>query len=499
MKQLLLIVTVLLSAVSLWSQKKDKTAMDYATIISAAELKKHLYIIAGPEMEGRNTPSAGLKKAAAYLESEFSAMGLQPIVNGKYQMPYALYLDSILSSSFSVNGQSFISGEDFQMNPNNYSAHIHAAEVVFAGYGLSDSTRNDYKGLDVKGKIVMVMAGTPNPGSGRGNFVNKQAIAAQYGAIAVLQVQQNLSIQMRGGGPRHYLNLYKKVNLPNLITIKGNIAKEITGKTYEELLAEAKNGISKNSYTTKISFSLLKETKVEETTNVLGFLEGTDLKDEVVLLTAHYDHVGKSADKIYYGADDDGSGTVSILTLARAFSAAKKAGKGPRRSMLFMLVSGEEKGLWGSAYYADNPVLPLEKTVCDLNIDMIGRIGDPYVKSPDSSNYVYIIGDDKLSSALRPISEGVNKKYIEMKLDYTYNDPNDPNRFYYRSDHYNFAEKGVPIIFYFNGVHPDYHQPTDTPDKINYPLMVKRAQLVYYTAWEIANRTESIPRDQHKL
>jgi Zn-dependent M28 family amino/carboxypeptidase len=304
---------------------------------------------------------------------------------------------------------------------------------------------------------------------------------------------------MRGGGPRHYLNLYKKVNLPNLITIKGNVAKEITGKSYEELLAEAKNGVLKHSFSTKISFNLLKQTSTEETTNVIGFIEGTDLKDEVVMLTAHYDHVGKTADKIYYGADDDGSGTVSVLTLARAFSEAKKAGKGPRRSMAFMLVSGEEKGLWGSAYYADNPIIPLEKTVCDLNIDMIGRIGDPYLKDVDSSNYVYIIGDDKLSSALRPISESANKKYTNLKLDYTYNDPNDPNRFYYRSDHYNFAEKGVPIIFYFNGVHPDYHQPTDTPDKINYPLMAKRAQLVYYTAWEIANRTESIPRDQNKL
>jgi Zn-dependent M28 family amino/carboxypeptidase len=304
---------------------------------------------------------------------------------------------------------------------------------------------------------------------------------------------------MRGGGPRHYLNLYKKINLPNLITIKGNVAKEITGKSYDELLAEAKNGVLKNSFSTKLSFNLLKQTSTEETTNVIGFIEGTDLKDEVVMLTAHYDHVGKSADKIFYGADDDGSGTVSILTLARAFSEAKKAGKGPRRSMAFMLVSGEEKGLWGSAYYADNPIIPLEKTVCDLNIDMIGRIGDPYLNDVDSSNYVYIIGDDKLSSALRPISESANKKYTNLKLDYTYNDPNDPNRFYYRSDHYNFAEKGVPIIFYFNGVHPDYHQPTDTPDKINYPLMAKRAQLVYYTAWEIANRTESIPRDQNKL
>jgi hypothetical protein len=498
MKQLLFL-TILLSTVSLWGQKKDKIAMDYATIISAAELKKQLFIVAGPEMEGRNTPSAGLNKAAAYLASEFAALGLQPIVNGKFQMPYSLYLDTILSSSFTVNGQSFSSGEDFQMNPNNYSAQIHAAEVVFAGYGLSDSSRNDYKGLDVKGKIVMVMAGSPNPGSGRGNFVNKQAIAAQYGAIAVLQVQQNLSIQMRGSGPRHYLNFYKKVNLPNLITIKGNVAQIITGKSYDELLSEAKNGVSKHTFTANLSFKLLKETKMEETTNVLGFLEGTDLKDEVILLTAHYDHVGKSGDKIYFGADDDGSGTVSILTIAKAFSEAKKAGKGPRRSMLFMLVSGEEKGLWGSAFYADNPILPLEKTVCDLNIDMIGRIGDPYVNNPDSTNYVYIIGDDKLSSALRPISEGVNKKYLELKLDYTYNDPNDPNRFYYRSDHYNFAEKGIPIIFYFNGVHPDYHQPTDTPDKINYPLMAKRAQLVFYTAWEIANRTESIPRDQNKL
>ena len=499
MKQLLLVLTILFSTSFAWAQKKDKTAMDFSTIISAAELKKQLYVIAGPEMEGRNTPSAGLKKAAAYLETEFIAMGLQPIANGKYQMPYALYLDSILASSFSVNSQNYVSGEDFQMNPNNYSAQLHASEVVFVGYGMSDSTRNDYKGLDVKGKIVLVMAGTPNPGAGRGNFVNKQAIAAQYGAIAVLQVQQNLSIQMRGGGPRHYLNLYKKVNLPNLITIKGNVAKEITGKSYEELLAEAKNGVLKHSFSTKMSFNLLKQTNTEETTNVIGFIEGTDLKDEVVMLTAHYDHVGKSADKIFYGADDDGSGTVSILTLARAFSEAKKAGKGPRRSMAFMLVSGEEKGLWGSAYYADNPIIPLEKTVCDLNIDMIGRIGDPYLKDADSSNYVYIIGDDKLSSALRPISETANKNYTNLKLDYTYNDPNDPNRFYYRSDHYNFAEKGVPIIFYFNGVHPDYHQATDTPDKINYPLMAKRAQLVYYTAWEIANRTDSIPRDQNKL
>jgi Zn-dependent M28 family amino/carboxypeptidase len=215
-----------------------------------------------------------------------------------------------------------------------------------------------------------------------------------------------------------------------------------------------------------------------------------------VVLTAHYDHVGKRANgTIYYGADDDGSGTTGILELAEAFALAKKEGKGPRRSILFMTVSGEEKGLWGSRYYSENPVYPLEKTSVDLNIDMIGRIGSEYLKDKDSTNYVYIIGDDKLSSDLAPIADKVNKTYSNIKLDRKFNDPKDPNRFYYRSDHYNFADKGVPIIFYFNGVHADYHKPTDTPDKIHYPLMAKRAQYVFHTAWEMANREAMLKRD----
>ncbi len=215
-----------------------------------------------------------------------------------------------------------------------------------------------------------------------------------------------------------------------------------------------------------------------------------------MVITAHYDHIGKRNDTtIYYGADDDGSGTTGILELAEAFVKAKADGKGPRRSILFMTVSGEEKGLWGSRYYTEHPVYPLDKTTVDLNIDMIGRTGTEYLKDKDSLNYVYIIGDDKLSSDLAPITDQVNNTYMKMKLDRKYNDPKDPNRFYFRSDHYNFAEKGVPIIFYFNGTHADYHRPTDTPDKINYPLMAKRTQLVFYTAWEMANRNDMLKRD----
>jgi Zn-dependent M28 family amino/carboxypeptidase len=205
--------------------------------------------------------------------------------------------------------------------------------------------------------------------------------------------------------------------------------------------------------------------------------------------------LGKRGDVIYYGADDDGSGTVGVLEIAEAFAKAKAEGKGPRRNILFMTVSGEEKGLWGSEYFSDHPTVPLDKTTADLNIDMIGRV-DTERKSADTLNYVYVVGDDKLSSDLKPISEGVNNKYIKMTLDYKFNDPKDPNRIYYRSDHYNFASKGVPIIFYYDGMlQADYHKPTDTPDKIYYPLLSKRAQLVFYTAWEMANRDATLKRD----
>ncbi|WP_062058923.1 M28 family metallopeptidase [Aquimarina longa] len=229
---------------------------------------------------------------------------------------------------------------------------------------------------------------------------------------------------------------------------------------------------------------------IKSSENVLAFIEGTEKPKEIVVISAHYDHVGVDAKgNIYNGADDDGSGTVSLLEIADAFMKAKKDGFGPKRSILFLHVTGEEKGLYGSKFYTENPVFPLKNTVTDLNIDMIGRIDK---KHEEDSNYVYLIGSDRLSTELHNISEKMNEKYTKLNLDYTYNEKNDPNRFYFRSDHYNFAKHNIPIIFYFNGVHEDYHKPTDTPDKIEYDLMTKRAQLVFYTAWDIANREKRI-------
>ena len=222
--------------------------------------------------------------------------------------------------------------------------------------------------------------------------------------------------------------------------------------------------------------------------NVLGFIEGTDLKEELIIITAHYDHLGKHEDKIFNGADDDGSGTVATLEIAEAFMLAKKEGNGPRRSVLIMPVSGEEKGLLGSKYYTDHPIYPLENTVANLNIDMIGRVDDWH----ENGDYVYLIGADMLSQELHDISEQTNDQYIGLELDYTFNAEDDPNRYYYRSDHYNFAKNNIPVIFYFNGVHEDYHKVTDTVEKIDFNKTQTITRLVFLTAWELANRDERI-------
>ncbi len=250
-----------------------------------------------------------------------------------------------------------------------------------------------------------------------------------------------------------------------------------------------------DNYFQKIPASYFKgRTDGQPSENVLAYIKGSEKPDELIVISAHLDHVGTDKDgNIFNGADDDGSGTVSVMEMAQAFQQAVKDGNGPKRSILFLHVTGEEIGLFGSRYYVEHPVFPLKNTVCNLNIDMIGRI-DPDKK--DDPNYLYLIGSSMLSQELHDVSEEVNEKYIHLELDYKFDDPNDPNRFYYRSDHYNFAKNNIPVIFYFNGVHEDYHKMTDTPDKIEYELMAKRAQLIFLTAWELANRDKRIMVDK---
>ena len=253
-----------------------------------------------------------------------------------------------------------------------------------------------------------------------------------------------------------------------------------------------KNGISSTKatkdYYQKVPAAYLNAKHNEnlpDSENILAFIKGSEKPDEIVVISAHYDHIGIKRGEIYNGADDNGSGTVALLEIAQAFELAKNDGLGPKRSILFLHVTGEEHGLHGSRYYSENPVFPLENTIADVNIDMIGRRDSNH---KDSNNYIYLIGSDYLSSDLYNICEEANKKSVNLTIDYTFNDKNDSNRFYYRSDHYNFAKNGIPSVFLFNGVHADYHQKTDEVSKIEFDALCKRTQLAFSIVWELANR-----------
>lgn len=488
MKKLLVLLLLLPSLFS--TAQKKSNAATFAKTITADDLKKHLYIVAGPEMEGRETATPGQKKAATYIENHFEQLKLQPGNGDSYQMYYNVYQDSLTSAALEVNGKAFELDKDFNATVANIPATLRFSEVVFVGANSSDSLKN----MNLTGRLVMIFgnAGTTNRGQfGGGGTIFTSLL--NKGVAGILLIQGNYPRTPSNRKGAQMLNIFRRSISPQQYTISENVAHAIVGGDYDNLKA---NTSSINTYASNVLLDTKKTNITLQSSNVIAVLPGTDLKDEYLFVTAHYDHLGKRGDSvIYYGADDDGSGTVSVLEIAEAFAKAKAAGKGPRRTMVFMTVSGEEKGLWGSEYYTNHPIFPLEKTTADLNIDMIGRI-DATRKQGDSTNYVYVVGDDKVSSDLKTISEATNNKYTKLELDYKFNDPKDPQRIYFRSDHYNFARKGVPIIFYYDGMlGADYHRPTDTPDKIYYNLLAKRAQLVFYTAWEMANRDEMLKRD----
>jgi hypothetical protein len=492
------------------SAQKPADPTKYAKLITAEDAKKHLSIIASDAFEGRETGKPGADKAAHYIEAEFKRLGLQPPVNGSYFLDIPL-VENKLNVSFSVNGQALVNGQDYIAGRGAIPDKVvNASEIVFVGYG----TDAEIGSTDLTGKVLLWVnedkpeAGkTPNT-SYRMSNARMQIVKNLQSKNPALILEANPEIggvlKRMGGSTGGRLSIKSDAAKPAstsqlapALNITAELADQLvksTGKSYADL-----KGGSAQTIKADIKADFKTEQKDVKAVDVLGYMPGTDLKDEVLVFSAHYDHLGlnpKGPDKVYNGADDDGSGTTGILEIARAFSQAKKDGHGPRRSILFLANVGEEKGLLGSEYYTDHPVFPLANTITDLNIDMIGRVGEEYIGKPDSANYVYTIGSAMLSKELHQINEDANNKYTHLEQDYKYDDPNDPNRFYYRSDHYNFAKHGVPIIFYFNGVHADYHQVSDEVSKINFPLLAKRAQLVFYTGWDLANRDKRPAVDQ---
>ena len=487
--------------------QNNKDASKFASTITQKDLKDQLTIVAADDMEGRETASLGQKKAAAYIEDQFKKIGLKPGNGNSYQQLYPVYQDELKSASLSLYNINFDVNKHFTANlSSSVNGGWAIKNVVYVAYGISDKERDDYKDVDVKGKWVMLLDISPAdmekgesfiPGPSRFGLSGKIRTAMQKGAVGVLAVSKSF-MKENQPTPSTLGNMYMKKegsgsgasNAIPVLSISYQAAASVLTKNITSY-TELKN-LPIGAYATDGQVRIVKETNQLESSNVIGVLEGTDKKEEYVVLTAHYDHLGKRGDVVFNGADDDGSGTVSVIEMAEAFAEAKKKGKGPRRTIVFMTVSGEEKGLWGSEYYGDNPIYSLEKTTVNLNTDMVGRI-DPSYKG-DSLNYVFVIGEDKLSSDLLKITDSINT-HFKMELDRRYNDPKDPNRFYYRSDHYNFAKKGVPIIFYFNGVHKDYHRESDTVEKINFDVMEKRVRLIFTTAWVMANRENMLKRD----
>lgn len=491
---------------------QDSLRMRYGNDIQADNLRKHLYILAHDSLEGRETGKLGQKKAANYIANHFSRLGVPPAVNGDYFQEFPLITEQIQKASVKINGTELKYLDEFFFFPG-FGTWSLKGEVVFGGYGIESELYSDYAGTDVTDKIVLLLDGEPYTSDGKwlltgtdkpsewsGDWRKKRDLAKSKGAAAVIMV--NSGYKQYIGRVKYWLsNPSMKLDRLTEDDEKPLPFFFVEPETFDRILASGKlknaeycrkrlnegKPLKKNRFGADNALSVWMDKERITSENVLCYIRGRDpeLTEELLIITAHYDHIGMDDEEIYNGADDDGSGTATVLELARVFKKAVDEGNGPRRSVLLMTVSGEEKGLLGSEWYADHPIWPLEKTVANLNIDMIGRVDEAHA---NDSNYVYLIGSDRLSSELHQISEQANAEYTGLALDYTFNADDDPNRFYYRSDHYNFAKNNIPVIFYFSGVHEDYHGANDHADKIMYGKMETIARLVFYTAWEIANR-----------
>ncbi|WP_324672605.1 M28 family peptidase [Hymenobacter sp. GOD-10R] len=505
-------------------------SVTYANTITQEDLRKHLSILASDAYEGRETGEKGQKMAAEYIAKYFQDLGLTGPVQGSdnpYVQHFQLERTHWGDVSFTVGKQSFKWLEDFFIFGKSPFQEETTLQPVFVGYGIEQEGYSDYAGKDVKGKDVVMLGGEPKTKEGK--FVlgtdgkpskwstdrsAKMTTAMQKGARSVITINPDAALFMANiNRIKPYLQ-QSQMGLPKATTedaakpasyaifsVSPALGASLVGTTpaalqqYQADVLQAGKPVAVKwkASPAKLKAPIIKENVTTE--NVMGYLEGTDKKDELLVCSAHYDHIGITDGKVNNGADDDGSGTVSVLELAQAFAQAKKDGHGPRRSILFITVTGEEKGLLGSEYYTEHPVFPLASTIADLNIDMIGRIDYNHKKG---DNYVGLVGSDKLSSELHAINEANNTKYTKLDLDYRYNVPNEPERIYYRSDHYNFAKNGIPVIFYTTGEHEDYHKETDEVDKIEFPLMETRARLVFHTAWELTNRDNRIVVDSNK-
>jgi hypothetical protein len=500
---------------------RQPLVLESAETITAAELKDYLSFVASDEMEGRADPSRGLDITAKFIATVLSRAGARPAGDdGTYFQRITLRKDKVVAdgTQVDVGGATFTYGKDFLAQGPGGTV---SGSMVFAadGWFVRNKNADAYRGLDPKGKIVIITQGTLPPGVSYNDLGGKQgedwiepvAYARQKGAVGIVMLRSLLTqatpeamdrTRKSAEEGRYYPEKLQRAGqgLP-MILANLPLAQAIFNgqrETARTILMNFPDGAApvkpfELNPDKKISVTVKATSESVATQNVVAVVEGSDpvLKNEYVALGAHYDHVGTgrpvNGDAIYNGADDDGSGTVALVTMAEALM---KAPRHPKRSILFVWHMGEEMGLWGSQYFTTFPTVPLDRVVAQLNIDMIGRskpAGDTDARDKDLSgpNEVYVIGSKLMSTALGELSEAVNAGYQKLSFNYKYDDPKDPQQFFYRSDHINYARKNIPIIFYFTGVHADYHQPGDEVSKIDFAKYEKITRTIYATMWEI--------------
>jgi hypothetical protein len=505
--------------------KAKSPARNAAETITAKHLKEYLYFVASDEMEGRDTPSRGLDLTAQFMGLMLTRWGFKPAGdNGTFYQKMAMTAKNTdpAKTSLEIGGQKLKYGRDFYASPA--SAAVADSPLVFGGNGWFIKSKNidAFAGLDVKDKTVVIYSENEYPEG----VTRDDLFSGKLGRFGSDIMPPQFYARMKGAkgliivAPEDVENrwdLFREESGKGRASVDKLVAEgrprgaafptiTITKETADKLFQGESKGFSDVS-TNPAAFALNKtanftietESVPMMTQNVVAIWEGSDavLKNEYVAIGAHYDHVGvnplaKGEDKIWNGADDDGSGTVAVLSIAEALY---KASKRPKRSILFVWHAGEEKGLLGSQYFNKFPTVDIKNVVTQLNIDMIGRSrkaddADPRNKELSGENDIYVIGSEMMSSKLGEITRATNDTYLKLKYDYRYDDPKDPNRFFFRSDHFNYAVNGIPIVFWFDGVHEDYHQAGDEPEKIDYSKMEKITRTIFLTMWEVADLKE---------
>lgn len=482
----------LLMGLSAFAQREN-AAFDAAQTITPSLLHRLVHVLASDSLEGRATGEVGQKRAARFIRSEFLKAGFEsPKGANNMFLPFMLYRAKPVEAALNLGKLTLVNLKDFYTKNNFTGLQVNESNLTVCRAEVASITPV------AKGQWVLAW-----PVGGKAGSATDLAQAARdAGAKGLLYIDPDFNREL--GKLRHKLKTDQLALSNKWGTQPAEFPTVHLSPSKTDLIAKAlrqkskaldqKVAVSPTMFALPFELSINQQRDTVWSENVAALLPGSEKPDEVVIITAHYDHLGREGDTIYYGADDDGSGTATLMALAHAFERAAQNGLKPKRSIMLMAFAGEEKGLLGSDHYTANPIVPLEKTVANLNIDMIGRWDKAHERKLDSM-FVYVIGSDRISKALKETDERTAQQWSKLTLDYTFNSEKDPNRFYYRSDHYNFAKRGVPVVFYFTGVHDDYHKPTDTPNKIMYGKMAHIARHVFMTAWQLADMPQRILPD----